>query len=46
MRAQATPLRGAADWPGALRVANAEKLIAPLLLAAVRAEGTMTKVAA
>lgn len=67
-RAQATPLGGVANWPGALRVAhrlveaakpgsrdlsdaafwfaNAEKLIAPLLLAAVRGHGTMATVVA
>jgi len=67
-RSQATPLRSASDWPGALRVAhwlagsaktaahdlsdadfwfaNAEKLIAPLLLAAVRKGGPMAQVVA
>jgi type IV secretory pathway TraG/TraD family ATPase VirD4 len=66
--AQATPLRGAGDWPGALRVAhwlagsaktaagdlsdadfwfaNAEKLIAPLLLAAVKKGKPMAQVVA
>jgi type IV secretion system protein VirD4 len=66
--AQATPLHGAGDWPGALRVAhwlagaaktgagdlsdadfwfaNAEKLIAPLLLAAAKKGKTMAQVVA
>jgi type IV secretion system protein VirD4 len=66
--AQATPLHGAGDWPGALRVAhwlagaaktgardlsdadfwfaNAEKLIAPLLFAAVRKGRPMAQVVA
>jgi type IV secretion system protein VirD4 len=68
LRSRATPLRAAADWSGALRVAhwlagsaragrgglqdadfwfaNAEKLIAPLLLAATLEKATMERVVA